>query len=111
MSDQETNTSRGKTWMLMFKVLIVIHLMIQVGQSDAMLHYTLEKPKKSQSVSSQKVSKYICWEGLDTHARPLSSVLCNSTHKIYPKLAARALIRRFTQFLSCSMGLIISVIA
>lgn len=66
--------------MVAFKVFIAIHLMIEEGQLDAMLHYVLEKRTKSQSVNSQKVSDIlrICWEGLDILAKPLSSVLCNS---------------------------------
>lgn len=37
---------RETTWTVVFKALIVIHLMIREGQLDATLHYISENPNK-----------------------------------------------------------------
>lgn len=37
---------RESTWTVVFKALIVIHLMIREGQLDATLHYLSENPSK-----------------------------------------------------------------
>lgn len=96
--------------MVTFKMFIVIHLMIEEGQLDAMLHYILEKRTKSQSVNSQKVSDIYIGKDWTSRQSLCPRCFATQTHKVYRKLAALALIRRFTRFLSCSVGLVISVI-